>query len=116
MKIDCLKHFKFEEKLYEKYIDKEDLVYIKDFINKIDKTTTTSSPIIKNKVLKPNNKHLTSEDKSRSFNILDFTPVKSSEDKEIIITQPQPSTLYNKYKNILKNMSNTHWTSIKKYK
>ncbi len=32
-----MKHFKFEEQLYEKYIDKNDLVYIKEFINKIDR-------------------------------------------------------------------------------
>jgi len=72
---DCLKHFKFEEKLYEKYIDKNDLVYIREFINKIDKdkykttSNTINSPIINSKVSK-GSKHISSEDKVNNIIIV----------------------------------------------
>lgn len=52
--------------MYEKYIDKDDLVSIKEFINKLDKTNTTIegySPIIKSKNPRYNYRTICHDDK-----------------------------------------------------
>ena len=48
--IHCLKHFKYEEDIYKKYLEEEDLYTLKAFVEKIEKYFIGSSlPLLKNK-------------------------------------------------------------------
>ena len=81
--INCIKNFKYEEGMYEKYIEEEDLLTLKNFVEKMEKYLIgTSIPILK------------AQKKQRSK----ITPITKS--KEIIIQNKQKGE-----KNCLKQFS-----------
>ena len=45
----CVKHFKYEEDIYKKYLEEEDLKILKNFVEKMEKYLIgTSLPVLKN--------------------------------------------------------------------
>ena len=69
--IHCIKHFKYEEDIYKKYLEEEDLFTLKNFVQKMEKyLIETSLPILKynkknkkeknkeNKAINPENKNI----------------------------------------------------------
>ena len=55
--IHCVKHFKYEEDIYKKYLEEEDLYTLKTFVEKMEKYLIGASlPLSKNKRIKRENK------------------------------------------------------------
>ena len=58
----CVKHFKYEEDIYKKYLEEEDLYTLRAFVEKMEKYL--SLPLLKNKMLKKENKYKEKKDKN----------------------------------------------------
>ena len=55
--IHCVKHFKYEEDIYKKYLEEEDLYTLKAFVEKMEKYLISASlPLLKHKKSKKGNK------------------------------------------------------------
>ena len=66
--IHCVKHFKYEEDIYKKYLEEEDLYTLKAFVEKIEKFfNKTSLPLLKNKSNKNKNDDKSKEIKEKKF-------------------------------------------------
>ena len=66
--IHCVKHFKYEEDIYKKYLEEEDLYTLKAFVEKIEKFfNKTPLPLLKNKNNKNKNDDKTKEKKEKKF-------------------------------------------------
>ena len=62
--IHCVKHFKYEEDIYKKFLEEEDLYTLKAFVEKMEKNIIGASlPILKNKIIKKDNKKNEIKDK-----------------------------------------------------
>ena len=58
----CVKHFKYEEDIYKKYLEEEDLYTLRSFVEKMEKYLTLS--LLKNKKAKKENKYKERKDKN----------------------------------------------------
>ena len=58
----CVKHFKYEEDIYKKYLEEEDLYTLRAFVEKMEKYLTLS--LLKNKKAKKENKYKERKDKN----------------------------------------------------
>ena len=66
--IHCVKHFKYEEDIYKKYLEQEDLYTLKAFVEKIEKYfNKTSLPLLKNKSNKNKNDDKSNEIKEKKY-------------------------------------------------
>ena len=61
----CVKHFKYEEEIYKKYLEEEDLYTLRAFVEKMEKYLTGATlPLLKHKKAKNENKYKERKDKN----------------------------------------------------
>ena len=121
----CVKHFKYEEDIYKKYLEEEDLYTLRAFVEKMEKYLTLS--LLKNKKAKKENKYKERKDKNNiiinndKYDNYDNEDIneenisqKKQKDNNMNITKPKysnaksklPNNSENKISNIYNN-SNT---------
>ena len=100
--IHCVKHFKYEEDIYKKYLEEEDLYILKAFVEKMEKYLIGASlPLLKYKKSKKGNKSKEKKERNTVNNNYDNENIKAE------ISQPQKIKENNVIHNVKQKFTNT---------